>query len=215
MSLLAVTAGLKSRPSGSDIHEMATKDAVALAVLWRGLLRCLLLARLAFGGVHQRQWPVPQTATAPAPAPTMNQSALRCRRCQNVPPLAVVMAASRSLVTAASFAALSVESCLAAASWAWQERQSWTKSKSGFRSTAGICAEGASGRSCWFAGVAAAGDSSPGEISAEELATDGWSGSTQPFFPAHGGFPSCAVPCWTVPCCVAGTALRVGVTVMG
>ncbi len=133
---------------------MATNDEVALTVLWRGLRRCLLSVRLAFGGMLQRQWPVPQTATALAPAPTTNQSALRCRRCQNAPPLAVVIA-SRSLVTAANFAALSVESCLAAASWAWQDRQSWTKSKSGFRSAAGICAEGASGRSCWFAGVAA------------------------------------------------------------
>ena len=49
------------------------------------------------------------TATAPASAPTTNQSALRCRRCQNVPPFPVATAASRSRVRAFNLAALSVE----------------------------------------------------------------------------------------------------------
>jgi hypothetical protein len=113
----------------------------------------------------QRQWPVPHTATAPAPAPTTNHRALRRRRCQNVPPLAVATAASRSRVRAVNFVALSAAFRFAAASWAWRERQSCTKSNKGFRSAAGICAEGASGRSCWFVGAASEGDSSVGELS--------------------------------------------------
>src|SRR5271155_6277837 len=125
---------------------------------------------------HQRQWPVPHSATAPAPAPTTNQRALRRKRRQNVPPLAVTTAASRSRVRAVNFAALSVAFCFAAASWAWQERQSCTKSNNGFRSAAGIWAEGASGRSCWFVGAASAGGSRPrtgsiGDVAEEERGT--------------------------------------------
>jgi hypothetical protein len=66
-------------------------------------------------GLLQRQWPMAQTAAVPAAAPITNQSALRRRRCQKVPPFAVAIAASRSLVSAFNFVALSVESCLAAA----------------------------------------------------------------------------------------------------
>lgn len=79
---------------------------------------------MAVTGRLQPQWPVPHSPTAPAPAPTTNQSALRCKRCQNVPPLAVATAASRSRARAVNFVALSVAFCFAAA---------------------GICAEGASG----------------------------------------------------------------------
>jgi hypothetical protein len=78
----------------------------------------------------QRQWPVWQRAaaelTAPMAAPMANQWALRFRRSQMGPPFAAVTAASRSRVRARTLAASSEAFCLAAVSWSWQARQSWT-----------------------------------------------------------------------------------------
>jgi hypothetical protein len=64
--------------------------------------------------------------TAPAAAPMASQWALRFRRSQKGPPFAAVMVASRSRVRARILAASSVAFCLAAVSWSWQARQSWT-----------------------------------------------------------------------------------------
>src|ERR1700733_6438171 len=65
-------------------------------------------------------------AVAPIVAPMANHSKLRRNRRPRVPPLGAMTAASRSRVMASNLAASSVRFCWAAASWAWQERQSCT-----------------------------------------------------------------------------------------
>ncbi len=102
-------------------------------------------------------------------------------------------------------------------------RQSCTKSKSGFRSTARIWAVGPSGRSCrsdcvpsaagtpcWLNWLASAGDSSAEVSAAAEVVADDDANGVHPFLPADEDFSDCAVPFWVVGAAVCGD-----VSVMG